>query len=347
MSVQYDIAQNIVHNKKYECINEYCVCEHGNHNKQIKASVYSGKNVRMIVDNKTIHLVIPEDISVVQENAITSMIATGTIFDDAEEINNTNKFIQLKTIPINAMINKGIEPPKAIGMVSSGILGEMNDKGEFDISDVKIDNASNFVSDTCSSYDCKDKRERTHELVDNYLGKDDYESMDMDLKKDINNIEDELDSLGDVSNEDIVTDDDYEELDLDDGDDEKDTDDNDDGNDEEVIEEGFLSKKPKKLKPIPRDTIAYITVEMNAIKDSNDQAMLSGYTCAKIELVDFYLNVIDTKDDRYIVPHTRDYLVTMQKELNNLLTQILRIKPINRNDRVWRVNVNYPDGYQG
>lgn len=340
MSVQYDIAQNIIHNKKYECINEYCVCEHSNHKmkKKIKASTYSGKNVRMIVDDKTINLIIPENISVVQENAITSMITTGTIFDDAEEINNTNKFIQLKTIPINAMINRSFAPPKSIGLVSSSILGEMNDKGEFDISDVKVDNASNFVSDTCSSYDCADKRERTHELIDNYLGKEEYDSMDIDLKKDINNIEDELDSLENVSNEDVVTDDDYDELDIGDAD---------DNDDETVIEEGFFSKKPKKLKPIPRDTIAYITVEMNAIKDSNDQAMLSGYTCAKLELVDFYLNVIDTKDERYIVPHTRDYLVTMQKELNNLLTQILRIKPINRNDRVWRVNVNYPDGYHG
>jgi len=40
-------------------------------------------------------------------------------------------------------------------------------------------------------------------------------------------------------------------------------------------------------------------------------------------------------------------LIAGQKQLNDLLTQILRIRPINRNDRVWHVNVNYPDGWRG
>jgi hypothetical protein len=104
---------------------------------------------------------------------------------------------------------------------------------------------------------------------------------------------------------------------------------------DEYIQEG-LFKRPKKLKPIPRDVVAYITVEINAIKDANDQAMLASYTCAKLELVDFYITCIDTKDERYIVPHTRQYLVQMQNDLNRLLTRILQIKPINHNDRMWK-----------
>lgn len=105
-------------------------------------------------------------------------------------------------------------------------------------------------------------------------------------------------------------------------------------------QEGFLSKKPKKLKPIPRDTIAYITIEMNDIHSANDQAMLAGYTCSKIELVDFYLTVLDTQDARYIVPHNKQYLVQMKNDLERLLTQILKIRPINRSEQIWRVN--YP-----
>ena len=114
------------------------------------------------------------------------------------------------------------------------------------------------------------------------------------------------------------------------------------------IEEGFISRRPKKLKPLPaRDIVAYITVEMNAIRDSNDQAMLAGYTCSKLELCDFYINCIDTQDDRYVVPHDRAYLVRFQTDLNRLLTQILAIKPINKQDRIWKVNVNYPEGWRG
>lgn len=112
-------------------------------------------------------------------------------------------------------------------------------------------------------------------------------------------------------------------------------------------ETGAMLIKPKKLKPIPRDVVAYIITRTNEIRDSNDQAMLSGYTCSKLELVDFYLNCIDTHDYRYIVPHNRQYLVQMQNDLNRCLQQILRVKPVNRLDRVWRLNVTYPEGFGG
>lgn len=108
----------------------------------------------------------------------------------------------------------------------------------------------------------------------------------------------------------------------------------------QVHQEGFLTKRPKKLKPIGRDVVAYITCEMNAIHSSNDQAMLAGYTCSKIELVDWYITVLDTQDPKYIVPHTRQYLVTMKAQLESLLAQILKIRPINRSEQIWRVN--YP-----
>lgn len=107
-----------------------------------------------------------------------------------------------------------------------------------------------------------------------------------------------------------------------------------------IEQEGFLTKKPKKLKPIGRDVVAYITCEMNDIRSANDQAMLAGYTCSKIELVDFYLTVLDTQDARYIVPHNKTYLLTMKADLERLLAQILKIRPINRSEQIWRVN--YP-----
>ena len=104
------------------------------------------------------------------------------------------------------------------------------------------------------------------------------------------------------------------------------------------IHEGFMLKKPKKLKAIDiRSIVAYVTVEMNAIKDSNDQAMLAGYVCSKLELIDFYLTVIDTNDERYVVPHTRQYLADGQRQLSDLLTKILRIRPINRSERIWQI----------
>ena len=121
-----------------------------------------------------------------------------------------------------------------------------------------------------------------------------------------------------------------------------------DGQGKSPIQEGFLSKKPKKLKDLKmRDTVSYITIEMNAIRDDNDQQMLAGFTCSKLEITDFYISCIDNNDPKYIVPHTRPQLVQFQNDLNRLLTQILKIRPVNRNDRTWMVNVNYPEGWRG
>ena len=117
---------------------------------------------------------------------------------------------------------------------------------------------------------------------------------------------------------------------------------------EEYYQEfGAMLAKPKKLKPIPREVVAYIVTQKNAIRDANDQSMIAGYCCSKLELVDFYLNCLDTHDYRYIVPHNRQYLVQMQNDLNRCLQEILRMRPVNRTDRMWQVGVNYPEGWRG
>ena len=120
------------------------------------------------------------------------------------------------------------------------------------------------------------------------------------------------------------------------------------GQGKDPIQEGFLSKKPKKLKDLKmRDTISYITLEIADIRDVNDAQILSGYVCSKLEIADFYISCIDNNDPKYIVPHTRPQLVQFQNDLNRLLTQILKIRPVNRADRTWMVNVNYPEGWRG
>lgn len=112
---------------------------------------------------------------------------------------------------------------------------------------------------------------------------------------------------------------------------------------QEMYEESnAILVKPKSLKPIKREIVTYILTQKNNIHDANDQSMLASYACAKLELVDFYLNCIDTHDYRYIVPHNRQYLVQMQNDLNRALQEVLRVKPMNRLDRPWRVAVQYP-----
>lgn len=333
-----DLVKLLISQKFYPVITEFAHIEFPDKKENIIVNEYDGSCVRMFKSGDNINILCPQEMTTVQEGHVVDAIAKGTVFDDMETVENNSKYIELRSLPYTGMINKGHTPPKKLHVVISCIIGKMDDEGRFNVDDTDITNGHNFVKDVIHH---DEKNRDVNDIVDDYIGNKEHESLPITLRRDIANIQDEIDSINDVSNEDVITDEDFDFVDT--GDDKLSS----EKIDDESYQEGFLSKKPKKLKPIPRDIIAYITVEMNAIEDSNDQAMLSGYTCSKLELVDFYLNVIDTKDDRYIVPHTRDYLVNMQNELNKLLTQILRIRPINRNDRVWRVNVNYPEGWRG
>lgn len=415
-SIISDIVKNAIKTKKYGVISELAKIEYPDKNDLI-VTEYAGSGVRLYKDNKNrVRLLCPRDIDVYQENHVAEAIANGTIFDDADAVDNNAEMIEKTTIPYNAMINSGKCVPKKLKPMIAIVISKMDDDGSFDVSDIDRENGNKFVKAIVC---CKDKGTDVPTVVGDYIEKDKEAFYTPEMGRDIVDLEKESDDIYDTNNEDVITDDDTvedyggkipqsgdfdgygDDVDLADHDkdpvddkeesnededeiqdDDSDEDDNDDDDDEEsdddeikddkddddieeddddditeesyypnidneTYQEGFLSKKPKKLKPIPRDIIAYITVEMNDISSANDQAMLSGYTCSKLELVDFYLTVIDTQDPRYIVPHTKQYLETMKLELERLLAKILRIRPINKSDRIWRMNVTYPEGWRG
>ena len=428
-STQLDIVKALIEKKKYDVITEYahvCHPEKG----VIVVNEYAGNGVRVYKDNKgQTRVLCPKDISVVQEGHVAQAIANGTIFDDADEVDNNATMIERTSIPYDAMVNAGKETPKQLKPMIAIVIGKMDDNGSFSVSDADRENGVNFVRDLCD----KEKCPETNDVVDHYLDKDKDSFYSPEMGKSLTELDNEVDDIVSTSPEDVVSDndtvdsyDDYnmEEIESDpvpedanedsdeeecvdgkeDSDDEEgseeetetdddtyddengydaepDPDDSDDDTVEEcgdtetveescgtksctvkenpdkqeftlpkttetdkpgtiVQQEGFLTKKPKKLKPIGRDVVAYITVEMNDIHSANDQAMLAGYTCSKIELVDFYITCLDSQDARYIVPHNKQYLVQMKNDLERLLAQILGIRPINRTEQIWRVN--YP-----
>lgn len=399
------MVKSLLSQKNEKAIMEYAQIEFPNVKSNLVLREYFGEGVRLFKDCKgNTKVLYPHNMTPVQEGHLAKAIMTGDVFDDAEEITNMAKHIEITTLPINGIINKGLEPPTKANVNISCVIGKMDDDtGSFSPSDADLHNGYNFIKDAMNH---DDNNQSVKDIADNYLGNDEHHLYDKDFNYDVETLADEIDSISDISPEDSITDQDYDEVmlnkyddedvesdeedenedessdddddseeeaeeeDSDDESDEEDDDEDDDDSDEEddddsdaslededdeikqesydYYEEGFLTKKPKKLKPIPiREIVSYITCELNAISDTNDQAMLSGYTCAKLELVDFYLTCIDTQDDRYIVPHPRQYLVDGQRQLNDLLTQILRIRPVNKGDRVWKVNVNYPEGWRG
>lgn len=443
-----EIVKGLLNQKKYDVITEYAKLQHGNDNADVIVKEYTGANVRLCKNSDgNIEIYYPKDADTVMESTIAEAISNGTIFDDADEVDNNATMIEKTVIPCAAMANKGYNEPEAVKKVIAIVIGKMDDNGRFGVSDTDRQNGVNFVKDITYADPGNDQEVR--DVINNYTEKSNDETYDSVVGKDMSKLKGELEDIEDVDYDDTINDDadtveDYGDYDMEefekenesnnedeegkeddddtedsgsddvsgddsDGDDDstelpddsdsddsdsddddseddesddtsgdededttEDEEDSDDSNDnddddEPVIEstdeksrvdkliddkveenkkyeaykESFLTKKPKKLKPIGRDTVAYITVMMNDIHSANDQAMLAGYTCNKIELVDFYITSLDTQDPKYIVPHTRQYLINLKNDLEILLARILRIRPVNRSEQIWRVN--YPE----
>ena len=324
-----DMVKAFLQAGKFEAITEYAKIKHPTRKRNVILSSYKGTEPRVYTRNDSIHLLYPEDVSEIHMEAVADAIANGTIFDDAETLDNHADYLMMMNTPCRAMSRCGVEP-KHLKIVLTGVMGRMTDEGTLEIN-VGMADGQQFLDQLKDA-----PSEDATKLADHYLQTSDHVSLPDDLKTDIKDSKPEIDDIKKIGDKEPVDDDDFE----DDDDDEKDEDKN-------HFEEAFFTRRPKRLKPIPRDVVAYITVEMKAIGNSNDQAMIAGYTCSKIELVDFYLNCIDTQDERYIVPHPREYLVQMQKDLNSLLSQILKVKPINRAMGIWKQNVTLPEGWRG
>lgn len=86
----------------------------------------------------------------------------------------------------------------------------------------------------------------------------------------------------------------------------------------------------KKLKKIPRDLVAYIQIETEAIRDSNDKMMIASYCLSKLEIVEWYIELIDVGSKKYIVPHPRPYLETIRTQLLACFDKIMKA-PVNNN----------------
>jgi hypothetical protein len=100
----------------------------------------------------------------------------------------------------------------------------------------------------------------------------------------------------------------------------------------------------KKLKTIPKDLIPYIQIEAEAIKDSNDKMILSSYTLGKIEIVEWYIELLTVGSKKYIVPHTKPYLELVRTQLLACFKKIMNTS-IAKKDKT--IGIGYPAGYEG
>ncbi|MCF0248576.1 MAG: hypothetical protein HUJ86_08205 [Synergistes sp.] len=104
----------------------------------------------------------------------------------------------------------------------------------------------------------------------------------------------------------------------------------------------IFRKKPEKLKRIPCDLVEYIMVETEVIQDANDKYMLASYTKGKLQTVNWYIELLESKSEKYIVPHSLRELETTRDQLNACLKAIMAVKIRKPGER--RDCINWPEG---
>ena len=107
---------------------------------------------------------------------------------------------------------------------------------------------------------------------------------------------------------------------------------------------GIFGKK--KLQRIEPADIDYIGLKIDQISSDLDKMMLVSYIHNKMDMVNFYLDLLDDprSGKKYNVPHSRSYLLSAQKQLEMLREKALKkIIPPKQPD----IYVGYPAGYEG
>ena len=107
---------------------------------------------------------------------------------------------------------------------------------------------------------------------------------------------------------------------------------------------GIFGKK--KLQRIDPCEIDYISLKIDQIRSDLDKMMIVSYIHNKMDMVNFYMDLLDdpASAKKYNVPHSRSYLMNVQKQLELLREKALKkVIPPKQPD----IYVAYPSGYEG
>ncbi len=106
-----------------------------------------------------------------------------------------------------------------------------------------------------------------------------------------------------------------------------------------------MFNKVKKLKKITAYLVSYIQIETEAIKDFNDKQILSSYCLNKIEMINWYIELIEVCSKNYIVTKSKVHLKMVKAKIMKCYKQIMSVKIKSPNDRPY-IDIKYPKGYE-
>ena len=114
-------------------------------------------------------------------------------------------------------------------------------------------------------------------------------------------------------------------------------------NSKEIVESFFqFTRKMRRIDPAELD---YIAVEIQNIRTTDDKMMVISYIHSKLDIVDYYIQLIDSGSKNYIIPHTKADLENIRKRLIAHRNDAMNAKVYHIRDI--GLNINWPEGYEG
>ena len=116
----------------------------------------------------------------------------------------------------------------------------------------------------------------------------------------------------------------------------------------EIVSSTYLGEglfnRVHKMKRIDPADIDYIGLEIENIKSNDDKMMIVSYIYNKLDIIDYYIALIDSRNAKYSIPHSRESLVAMRERLDQY-----RKDAINRKlpEVEYGIKIQYPSGYEG
>ena len=117
------------------------------------------------------------------------------------------------------------------------------------------------------------------------------------------------------------------------------------GEEQIYVKEAFdiFKKKMKRIDPSIPD---YIAIRKGDIKSNDDKLMLVSYIYSKIDLINYYLDIMENPQtaNKYIFYNSKNELIRIREALEKDRIEILNYKiPEVR----YSIQVQYPTGYEG
>ena len=72
--------------------------------------------------------------------------------------------------------------------------------------------------------------------------------------------------------------------------------------------------------------------------------MVVSYIYSKLDTIDYYIALIDSKNPRYVIPHSRESLISMRNTLEKYKSDAITRKLPEIN---YGITIQYPTGYEG